>query len=86
MTMTSSGTKPRLPTTAPSTASVFKDVFAVEGYDDSEANGEDRFTIIGMAEGVLLFVVYTPRVHRLRLISARRATKHEQGDYYQQNA
>jgi len=65
---------------------VFKDVFAVEGFDDREAYGEDRFTIIGMAEGILLFVVYTPRGHRLRLISARRATKHEQDDYYQQNA
>ena len=64
---------------------VFKDVFAVEGFDDREAYGEDRFTIIGMAEGTLLFVVYTPRQHRLRLMSARRATRHEQDDCYQQN-
>jgi uncharacterized protein len=39
-----------------------------------------------MAQGILLFVVYTPRGDRLRLISARRATKHEQDDYYEQNA
>jgi hypothetical protein len=47
--------------------------------------GEDRFTILGMAEGVILFVVYTERADRIRLISARRATRHEQSDYYQQS-
>lgn len=64
---------------------VFNDIFAVEGYDDSLVYGEDRFTIIGMVEGVPLFVVYTERAHRIRLISARRATRHEQDDYYQQS-
>jgi hypothetical protein len=64
---------------------VFKDVFAVEGLDDREDYGEDRFTITGMAAGTLLYVVYTQRGPRIRLISARRAIKHEQDDYYQQN-
>jgi uncharacterized protein len=48
--------------------------------------GEERFSIVGMAGGVLLFVAYTVRGDRLRLISARRATKHEQEDYFRQNA
>jgi uncharacterized DUF497 family protein len=47
--------------------------------------GEDRFTRVGMVEGALLFVAYTERGERIRIISARRATKDEQDDYYQEN-
>jgi uncharacterized protein len=65
---------------------VFKDVFAIEGLDDREDYGEERFTIIGMTGGTLLYVTYTLRETHVRLISARRATKHEQDDYYQQNS
>lgn len=66
---------------------VFKDPFAVEFLDDREEYGEERFVIIGMAEGkVLLFVAYTEREERIRIISARRATQYEQDDYFQQNA
>ena len=64
---------------------VFNDIFSVEGFDDGGPYGEDRFTIIGMVEGVILFVAYAERAHRIRLISARRATRHEQNDYYRQN-
>jgi uncharacterized DUF497 family protein len=64
---------------------VFDDQFAVDGVDDIEAYGEERFTTIGMVRGVLLFVVYTERGARVRLISARRATRYEQDDYYQQD-
>ena len=43
--------------------------------------------MIGMAEGnILLFVAYTERDERIRIISARRATLNEQEDYFQQNA
>jgi hypothetical protein len=64
---------------------VFRDPFAVERFDDREDYGEDRFILIGMAEGVVLTVVYTERDSRIRLISARHATKHEQDDYFTQN-
>ena len=65
---------------------VFEDPFAVELLDDREDHSEERFVIIGMAEGkVLLFVAYTEREERIRIISARRATQYEQGDYFQQN-
>ena len=48
---------------------------------------EERFTLIGMAEGqVLLLVACTEREQRIRLISARRVTQHEQEDYFRQNA
>jgi uncharacterized protein len=61
---------------------VFKDAFAIGEYDDRADYGEERFIIVGMAEGVLIFV---ERGDRVRIISARRATSHEQNDYYQQN-
>jgi len=65
---------------------VFKDPFAIERLDDREDYGEERFVIIGMAEGnALLFVAYTERKDRIRIISARRVTPHEQDDYFQQN-
>jgi len=66
---------------------VFKDPFAIERVDDREDYGEERLVIIGMAEGhVLLFVAYTEREQRIRIISARGVTQHEQSDYFQQNA
>ena len=66
---------------------VFKDPFAVERRDEREDYGEQRFVIIGMAEGhVLLFVDYTEREDRIRIISARRATQREQDDYFRQNS
>jgi uncharacterized protein len=67
--------------------SVFKDPFAIERLDDRKHYGERRFVIIGMAEGhVVLFVAFTEREERIRIISARRATQHEQDDYFQQNS
>lgn len=40
-----------------------------------------------MADGqVLLFVAYTERLERIRIISARRATQYEEDDYFKQNA
>jgi uncharacterized DUF497 family protein len=35
-----------------------------------------------MVDGALLTVVYTERGERTRIISARRATKHAQREYY----
>jgi uncharacterized DUF497 family protein len=64
---------------------VFEDPFAIERLDDREDYGEERFILIGMAKGTALTVVYTERADRYRLISARRATKHEQDDYFAQN-
>ena len=66
---------------------VFYDPFAVERLDDREDYGEERFVLIGKAEGnVVLLVAYTEREGRMRIISARRATQNEQDDYYRQNS
>ena len=65
---------------------VFRDLLAVEELDDWEAYGEERFILIGMAGNRLLSVVYTERGERIRIISARKATKRERENYYRQNA
>jgi uncharacterized DUF497 family protein len=64
---------------------VFKDPFAIERLDDREDYGEDRFILIGIADGALLTVVHTERNGRIRIISARQVTRHEQDDYFAQN-
>jgi len=65
----------------------FSDPFAIERADLAHArNGEERFLITGMAAGQLLTVVYTLRRQRIRLISARRATRREHDNYYRQNS
>jgi uncharacterized DUF497 family protein len=64
---------------------VFKDPFAIEFLDDRHDYGEERFVVIGMVDGHLLYVAYTERKDVIRIISARRATKHEQETYLQEN-
>ena len=61
---------------------VFDDVFAFERCDFDSAPGEIRYVIAGMVHDVMLTVVYTERGDRTRIVSARRATKHEQEEYY----
>ena len=58
---------------------VFDDPNAVFEPDD-EPN-EERWQIIGMTRSGLLFVVSTERGERERIITARRAEKHEQDRY-----
>jgi len=66
---------------------VFHDPFAIERLDDREDYGEERFVLSGMAEGQhLLYVAFTERGERIRLISADRVTKNEEADYFHQNA
>lgn len=64
---------------------VFKDPFAVEFLDDRQDYGEQRFVIIGMVSGNVLYVAYSEGKDVIRIISARRATKHEQETYLQEN-
>ena len=63
---------------------VFKDRFAIEQIDDRDDYGEERFTVTGMTDGRLLFVVYTMRGETIRLISARAAEPFEQRIYHEQ--
>lgn len=55
----------------------------LEEVDTRFEYGEERIRTIGMAVGDVLFVVTTMRGDRAcRIISARRATRHEQDRYY----
>lgn len=62
----------------------FDDPFAIERVDNRRRYGEERFILIGMAQDDVLFVAYTEREDRIRLISARRATRREHDDYVRQ--
>jgi len=63
---------------------VFRDSFAAEFLDDREDYGEERFVILGLVEGQVLYVAYTERKDVIRIISARRATLHEQEIYIEE--
>jgi uncharacterized protein len=67
-------------------AHAFRDPFAVEWIDIRAVYGEERIILLGMSGGQILSVVYTERGETMRIISARRATKHEKDNYYRENA
>lgn len=60
---------------------IFNDIYRIEIYDWQHSETEDRYNTIGMV-GDVLFVVYTERRERIRLISARLATEAERKLYY----
>lgn len=59
---------------------VFFDPNRIDDVDDIAT--EERYRVIGLVKGRLLFVVYTYREDRVRIISARKATKYERQQYY----
>ena len=67
-------------------ALAFRDPSAVEWIDLREAYGEERIILLGTARNQILSVVYTERAERIRIISARRATRNEQEYYCRENA
>lgn len=60
---------------------VFRDPFALEFLDTRFDYGEERFITIGLSANGVLTVVNTQRDERVRLISARRATRGETDAY-----
>lgn len=60
---------------------VFDDDSAIEIYDEIHSIDEDRYIIIGCVKEVL-YVVYTVREERIRVISARIADEIERRLYY----
>jgi uncharacterized protein len=60
---------------------VFDDPFQQD--TDEFTPDEDRLNIIGTSGGLLLFVAYTHRGDRIRIISARKATRHERKAYHE---
>lgn len=63
----------------------FDDPFAVAREDRREDYGEARYTITGMAGDRLLFVAYTMREHRIRIIMARYPEPFERKLYHEEN-
>lgn len=61
---------------------VFEDMHALDDIDDEVEHGEERFIRLGLAKGRVLAVVYAERGKRKRIISARRAERHEQDRYF----
>lgn len=63
-------------------ASVFADPLAAIFDDEAHSQDEQREIIIGHSSANrLLIVSFTERAGRIRIISARRATKRERRDY-----
>jgi uncharacterized protein len=65
---------------------VFADPLSLTGYDPGHSNDEDRYITMGMStEGRLLIVSHTDRGDKVRLISAREASRRERRDYEDAN-
>ncbi len=61
---------------------VFRDTLSITIADPDHSVSEDRFIDIGMSHrGELLVVSYIERKYRIRIISARRATRAERKNY-----
>jgi uncharacterized protein len=64
--------------------SVFYDDFAMQFFDDGHSSGESRFLLLGMsASAHVLLVCHCERGRGevIRIISARKATRHERAFY-----
>jgi len=63
-------------------AMVFKDTLAITYYDDAHSDHEQRFATLGISDrGRVLVVCHTLIDENIRLISARKATRHERNIY-----
>lgn len=61
---------------------VFLDPYAIE-LDDVGVTDEERFNVIGLVDGHMLFVTCTLRGETIRIISARGAQAHEKIRYHE---
>jgi hypothetical protein len=63
-------------------STVFNDPLSITFPDPDHSVGENRYVIIGLSRfGQLLVVAHTDRGMRIRLISARKATRQERRFY-----
>jgi uncharacterized DUF497 family protein len=65
-----------------SAIAVFKDKNRIEQIDKKKDYGETRYNIVGTAYGRRIFVVYTGRLWKKRIISARFIHEREWRKYY----
>jgi len=63
-------------------ASIFADVNRIERRDSDLSQDEERWTGIGLVEGLEIYLVYTLRGEVIRLISARKANRNEREAYW----
>jgi uncharacterized protein len=52
--------------------------------DDRFDHGEERFVAFGLLQGHVVVIVHTESEDYIRIISARKATKYEQKNYFEQ--
>ena len=65
---------------------IFRDTLSITISDPDHSGYEDRFIDIGMSHRMRLLVVsYTERKDKIRIISARRATRAERKNYEETN-
>ena len=65
---------------------IFRDTLSITIADPDHSDSEDRFIDIGMSHRMqLLVVTYTERKDKIRIISARRATRAERKNYEETN-
>ena len=60
---------------------VFND-YTVTFEDERESYAEQRFVTFGRLRDYVVAVVHTEREDNIRIISVRKATKHEERNYY----
>ena len=63
------------------TAARIFDGLTLETVDDRYVYGEPRIAALGLVETTVLYVVYTMRRDTCRIISARKANRHERRAY-----
>ena len=59
--------------------------FTLTAEDDRESYGERRFLTLGLLEDQVVSVAHTEQGEDIRIISIRKATKHEARFYFSQN-
>ena len=64
-------------------ARIFLDDYRFDDYDEFHSDEEDRIKTVGFVRNVLA-VIYTERGDRNRIISARRADREEEAQYFGQ--
>ncbi len=63
-------------------AKVIFDGDVITNIDNRGRYGEDRYISIGLMFGICVVVVHTDTQNNIRIISARKATKHEEKEYF----
>ena len=62
----------------------FEDPLGIDFYDPDHSKDEDRYILLALSKkGKVLVVVYTERKNKIRIISARKATRKEEEFYYE---